>query len=141
MEGLPSVTSPGLPAVLTQLIRRSGKTQREIARELGYSKPNMISMMKTGEVNIPLQKIGPLAKALEADPAHLMRLALQEYQPENWEAIEAHLGPLLTANEQKVVDVFREVTGGSDPDLSPATMDRLRECLHVTLAGKPGGEG
>ena len=36
------------------------KTQREIATEIGYDKPNMISMFKTGEAKVPLCKIPAL---------------------------------------------------------------------------------
>src|SRR5277367_3924605 len=55
------------------------KTQREIATEIGYDKPNMISMFKRGETKIPLDKIPLLAKAVGADAAHLFRLALEQY--------------------------------------------------------------
>src|SRR5580704_11911538 len=57
------------------------KTQREIAAEIGYDKPNMISMFKHAEVKAPLDKIPSLAKALHVDPAHLFRLALEQYWP------------------------------------------------------------
>ena len=49
------------------------KTQREIAAEIDYDKPNMISMFKRGEARVPLDKIPLLAKALGVDPAHMFR--------------------------------------------------------------------
>ncbi|MGZ9053126.1 MAG: helix-turn-helix domain-containing protein [Rhodoplanes sp.] len=54
------------------------KSQREIAAELGYERPNIISMMKRGETKLPLDKVPALAKALHVDPAHLFRLALEQ---------------------------------------------------------------
>ena len=33
------------------------KNQREIAKEIGYDHPNMISMFKYGEAKIPLVKV------------------------------------------------------------------------------------
>ena len=69
------------------------KTQREIAAEIGYEKPNMISMFKRGEVRVPLDKIPLLAKAIDADPAHLFRLALEQYWPGLGETIRGILRP------------------------------------------------
>src|SRR5947209_7699722 len=76
------------------------KTQREIAVEIGYDKPNMISMFKRGEMKVPLEKIPALAKAVEADPAHLFRLALEQYWPSLGETIQTIFGRTVTANEE-----------------------------------------
>ena len=53
-----------------------GKNQRLIAKEIGYGKPNMISMFKRGEARIPFGKIPALAKSLNVDPAYMFRLAI-----------------------------------------------------------------
>jgi hypothetical protein len=53
------------------------KTQREIAAEIDYDKPNMISMFKRGEARVPLDKIPLLAKALgEQLPTPFLSAAL-----------------------------------------------------------------
>ena len=61
----PSTVKPGMPfagspiaAFLTRQIEAlSGrKTQRAIALEIGYDKPNMISMFKRGETKAPARK-------------------------------------------------------------------------------------
>ena len=56
-------------------LAESDKTQREIAAECGFDKPNIITMFKNGSTKVPLNRIGALAKALDADPAHMLRLA------------------------------------------------------------------
>ena len=75
-----STEHPGHPyansAVATYLSRRIDelrgvKTQREIAAEAGFAKPNIISMMKVGETKLALDRIPALAKALDADAGHL----------------------------------------------------------------------
>src|SRR6478672_9227328 len=58
------------------------KSQRDIATEIGYEKPNMISMFKRGEAKVPLDKIPALAEALHVDPAHMLRLAFEQYWPD-----------------------------------------------------------
>ncbi|KPQ26470.1 MAG: hypothetical protein HLUCCO06_16280 [Halomonas sp. HL-93] len=76
---------------LETAIRLSGKTQREIAKAAGYTKPNVISMMKKGQTKIPIEKIPALAAAASIEAAPFLRLALQEYMPETWHVIYANL--------------------------------------------------
>jgi hypothetical protein len=42
---------------LSRAIEFSGKTQREIAAEVGLPKPNFLSMLKTGGSPVPLDRI------------------------------------------------------------------------------------
>jgi hypothetical protein len=104
-------------------LAESDKTQREIAAACGFDRPNIITMFKTGATKLPLNRIGPLAKALEVDPAHLLRLVLTEYMPETWEAIE-HLfeSTVLSANELALIRAYREATG--DGDVAAVVIDR-----------------
>lgn len=98
-------------------LAETDKTQREIAAECGFETPNIITMFKNGSTKVPLNRIGALAKALDADPAHMLRLAMQEYMPNTWESIEDTLKcTLLTANELKLIRAYREATGNADPE-------------------------
>lgn len=91
------------------------KTQREVAEQCGFETPNVVTMFKQGRMKVPLDRIGPLAMALDVDPAHLLRLAMGEYMPETWHSIEEILhSTILTANELELVRKFRELTGDSD---------------------------
>ena len=73
---------------LTDAINRSSKTQLEIAQEVGFSKPNMITMVKQGRTKMPITKVKLMADALDIDPKYLLRLCFEEYQPGNWAVIE-----------------------------------------------------
>lgn len=112
-------------------LAHSDKTQREIANECGFDNPNIITMFKTGATKVPLSRIGTLAKALNADPAHLLRLVMTEYMPDTWESIENIMhGSVLTANELDLVRRFRSATGDQDPqpvafNLSPGSVFTL----------------
>lgn len=104
--------------LIADLLADSDKTQREIAAECGFEKPNIITMFKKGSTKVPLNRIGTLAKALNADPAHMLRLAMREYMPDTWESIEETLNStLLTANELKLIRAYREATGDADPEV------------------------
>ena len=54
------------------------KTQSEIAAQAGFINPNMITMIKQGSSKAALDRVPALARALECDPAYLMRLALEQ---------------------------------------------------------------
>tara|TARA_B100002049_G_scaffold129896_1_gene96087 strand:- start:1439 stop:1840 length:402 start_codon:yes stop_codon:yes gene_type:complete len=110
-----------------KLINISPKSQNEIADEIGYEKANIITMFKKGTTKVPIGRVGPLATALGADPAQLVRHALMEYLPETYDAIEKYLGGVLTQNELAVVEAFREATNFEDPDLTSAKLARIRE--------------
>jgi transcriptional regulator with XRE-family HTH domain len=126
--GMPFADSP-IAEYLTKQIEISvgmGKNQREIAQEIGYDKPNMISMFKRGEAKVPLDKIPLLARSLNIDAAFLFRLALQQYWPNEHKMIAEIFGTVLTRNEAKIINHIRTITKGSDPDLSRDLESKLR---------------
>jgi transcriptional regulator with XRE-family HTH domain len=101
---------------LAQQITLSGKSQRDIASEVGYENANVITMMKQGLTKIPITKVGAFARALDVDPAYFLRLVLSEYMPETWAAIEDALdGTILTRNERLFIHEYRRRTGNTDP--------------------------
>jgi|SRR5579871_6429527 len=139
-------TRPGMPfanaSVATFIDRqidtlKGVKTQRQIAAEIGYDKPNMISMFKRGEVRVPLEKIPALAKAIEADPSHLFRLALEQYWPEMKQTIVDIFGRLATANEEELLlKPWREFSRHMDPALESPIRDALTRALREAASGE-----
>jgi hypothetical protein len=105
---------------LEQQIALSEKSQRELAAECGYEKPNIMTMFKTGQTKLPLNKVGIFAKALNVDPTYMLKLVLSEYSPETWEAIEGIIGQerTITAPEFELIKFARNVTGNLIPDMS-----------------------
>ena len=116
---------------LSTLIARSSKSIVTIAEELGYPHANIISMFKTGHTKIPLNVVGPLATALDGDPVHLFKLALQEQYPDTHRQILAILGQTggLTQGERSLVALYRDAMSGQEIDLEEVEM-RDRFCKH-----------
>lgn len=83
-------------------------------------------MFKQGKTKIPINKAGPLAKAVGADPAHFVRIAMQEYMPDALAAVEEHLGLMLSTNERHLIEAFREATDGPDPQIAADDMEAFR---------------
>lgn len=91
------------------------KTQRQVSEECGFDNPNIITMFKTGQTKLPVNRIAALAKALDVNPVHLLRLVMLEYIPDLWESIENIMqSTVLSANELELVRAFRECTGDND---------------------------
>ena len=114
---------------LTKAIELSGRTQREIAREVGYPKPNVISMMKQGQTKVPIEKAPLFAKACGVDPAFFLRLVLQEYFPDAWAAIFKTFGETLTANEMAMVEAYRETAPSDEIEVDFVVASRVKDAL------------
>lgn len=114
---------------LKNQIDMCGKAQNEIAYEIGYNKPNIITMFKQGLTKLPIVKVGPMAKAIGVDPARLMRLVLEEYMPDTWGAIQETVGFLVTENEREFITTLRSATKDKDPKLSTTDKKKLRTFL------------
>lgn len=139
-----SATRPGMPYANTTLAKflnnrikglKGIKTQREIAAETGYDKPNNVSMFKRGETKVPFEKIPALAKALEVDPAHLFRLGMEVHWPDAAGVIEDVFGrQLATKNEVELfVKPWRTLTRDADPAAS-ARMQEIVDKMFEEIA-------
>ena len=95
---------------LTAQIDLCGKSQLEIAREVGFEKPNIITMLKQGKSKLPMGRVGRMAKALGVDPMHLFSLLMQEYEPDTWAMIQESIlnQPYISANEFEIIQLVRQ---------------------------------
>jgi len=95
------------------------KLQKEIAREAGFPNPNILSMLKQGDVKLSLDRVPLLAKALDVDPAYLFRLAIEQFYSEDTvRMILSFSGSALSKSEKNILEVIRSATGGKDPELT-----------------------
>ncbi len=97
---------------LDHAISASGRTQKEIAEDAGFPKPNVISMMKLGATKVPIDRIPALAEALGADADEFLEIALREYHPEVFAVIAAgEIG--LSDDELMLITIYRTAFAGS----------------------------
>ena len=100
---------------LTKAIKTSGRTQSEICADIGYSKPNIITMFKQGKTKVPLDKIGPLASALGVDGRAFFRMVLGEYMPETLRSLEPYMSiEGMTSQEALLVETYRMACASND---------------------------
>ena len=106
---------------------RGKKTQGEIAAEAGFANPNMLTMLKQGASKVPFDRVPALSKALDCDPAWLLRLALEQGEGSTAAAaIHEIMGPMVTANERAWLAELRDASGDSDPRLTSRARAALR---------------
>lgn len=103
------------------------KTQAEIAEEAGFVNPNMVTMIKKGSTKLPIDRVPALAKALESDPALLLRLALEQSEGSTAAAaIFEIIGQPITKNEMAWINEIREASGDTDPRLTSRAATAIR---------------
>jgi hypothetical protein len=95
----------------------------QVAEQLGYDNPNVVKMIKSGQIRMPVTKVLALAEMLDSEPGELMRLVLLETDPDLLDAIERCMGPLqLTPAEVRIINAIRKVNTGRD--ITPITFNR-----------------
>jgi hypothetical protein len=102
--------------VTLRVLELRPKNQADIAAEAGFPNANFVSMIKSGTSKLALDRVPSLAKALECDPAFLMRLALEQSVGSTAaKALLDILGTPTTANERLWLDEIRSAADNSDP--------------------------
>jgi DNA-binding Xre family transcriptional regulator len=94
------------------------KSQRDIAREIGFTNDNVISMMKSGRTKVPLDRVVSIAKALEVEPRPLFVLALMQDGNEKDRAAFQEMAGEFSQNELEIIGAIREFSNGTDPKMS-----------------------
>jgi transcriptional regulator with XRE-family HTH domain len=60
------------------------KSQKQISHEIGYEKPNMLSMIKSGDSRMPIDKVNAFATVLGIDLPYLFEIVFEQHHPETW---------------------------------------------------------
>lgn len=104
------------------------KSHREIAQAAGWTQSNMVTMVKKGDAKLPLDRVAGLARAIDVDPLFLFRLALEQFMPDDAETARM-LEYICTKNEVAILEVVREASGNTDPELTDERRAILTEAF------------
>ena len=106
------------------------KTQAQIAEEAGFANANMVTMVKQGATKLAIDRVPALAKALDCDPALLLRLALEQAEGSTAAAaIFDIIGEPITENERGWLAEIRDASGETDPRLTSRAKAAMRAVL------------
>ena len=126
----------------TEQVDLCGKSQVDIAKEMGFDRPNVISNIKNGNTKMPLARIGLAAESLGVDSLFLLKMVVAEYFPADeklkgvtfWNVIDDACKRMVTAEEYAIVLAIRKVANNTNPKLCTAiTHEKLAE-LAVSLS-------
>lgn len=121
-----SVSNITVAKYISQQLVMCGKSQIEVANEIGYSNPNVITMFKQGKTKLPIVKVKLLAKSLGVDPVFLLKLVMTEYMPDTWNVVSDILGgSIITEPEERILGVIHQADGGLP--VEPITDDEMSE--------------
>jgi hypothetical protein len=104
-------TTSRVARFISERIELTGQRQTDIAKKAGFGMPNIITMIKQGKTRLPVDKIWPMAIALETDPVALLHLCLQEYHPELWKSYAPYLENTVTKDESRLIAALRTSIG------------------------------
>lgn len=130
-----STTSNAFVRRIADLIDTSEKTQRQIALELGYDKPNLVTMFKQGVTRLPIDKVPAFALSLDVDAASLLRLWLATYEPETLAVIDQALGTFLTVNELEWLRGIRQAFAEDVPPFDEGARRQIGLLAEMSLTG------
>lgn len=116
------------------------KSQRDMAREIGFTNDNVVSMMKSGRTKVPLDRVVSIAKALETEPRPLFILALMQDGHERDRAAFQELVGEFSENELEIVSAIRKFSNGTDPKMSIVFRKVLRALFGGGNRKKDGGQ-
>lgn len=111
----------------------AGLKNYELAEKLGYASPNVVAMLRNGNMAFPLNKTGAAAKALGVDPVVMLMRVLEERNPELLEVLEEILGnAMVTEMEHKLLTLVRKETRNTefDPERHPEFIKTVVPALH-----------
>jgi hypothetical protein len=101
--------------IITIYTNELGLKNTDVQIALGYKKPNVIAMIKSGSMKFPPEKSTDLAALFKLDPAFVLRKALQESNATLYDTIQLTIGKnIVTENEHNLLTRMRERVNGFD---------------------------
>lgn len=132
LPAVPTTKAKTVAEYITMQLHLCGKAQTQIAEEVGFDKPNVITMIKQGKTKVPLNKIGSMAKALEVDPVFFFKFVMNEYMPDLMGMIAAITNqPIITRNEMEFIEVIRSAKVMNPKLRTEAERKRLRDFVET----------
>lgn len=137
LSGSTDMPTPTVAEYLAHQLRICGKTQKQVAEEVGYPSPNIVTMMKRGHTKVPIDKAPAFARALGVDAAHFLRIVMAEYYPENWKVLQDTLGMIVTRNERELLEAVRSATENADPRIAPELLNDIGKIARSGVDSRP----
>lgn len=109
----------------------------DIARHLGYARPNIVSGWKSGRTKFTLDNVLPMAEMLQIDPAYMMALYVEQYATsgddiDRFPELVKILGHVVTEQEWELINFIREVRNGNEIKLTEEVKRQVKKAFEVS---------
>jgi hypothetical protein len=124
-------TGSRLSLLITERIAalQGEKNLARIARESGFLNPELIAQFAAGELNVPIDKLLPMAKSLGVDPTQMLVLGLEQFWSDAEALVREAFPRTVSRNEYEIVALVRDATDEGDPKLTTSQQNALRGLL------------
>lgn len=138
MSGRPQLSSRTGPTYqLAEFLNENwdkmvGRTNDDVATELGYRAANLISMWRTGKTRVPLEKLPDVARLMKIDLAALLPLWFEQAWGDRDDCnrvMEAFSARVTTDHEAPLLHAVRTATKMRDPYWSPDQIEAVAQVL------------
>lgn len=138
LEDLPTVQEILVSALESNSF---GRTQREIAMEIGYTKQQsvMLTMIKNGTNKLPVDKLFKAASALRVSPIVMLAAYLKEQFGEDeksWKALKTMIEHMHDDEEDRIINVFKKVKSENKNRMmivNDETLERLEKFISENM--------
>lgn len=113
------VTELPVADILKTVMKDLGIKNIELQKALGFPNPNVIAMIKSGAMRLPVNMAIKTAEMLKLDKVAFLGKVVAENDPALWDSIESLLGKkLVSTNELLLIKQIREMSKGFDLNLA-----------------------
>lgn len=129
--------------------RLVGRTNDDVAQELGYRASNMISMWRTGKTRVPLDRVPDVARLMKVDIAVLLPLYFDQYWGDRDDAnglMASVFNRVASVREARLLSTMRTRAKDRDPHYTPeqtlaiaVVVDDEAICRKVLEVGRARG--
>jgi hypothetical protein len=133
--------------MVTRICNQSDKSQAEISQEMGFWKPNVITMIKQGRINMPIGRIPAFCKATDSDANALLSAVLEQNHPEIVDVLAEVRGISLSKDELEFLKIRRTLKKAAEKEaghtlswkVDTKSMERLEKHLNTQLIASSDG--
>ena len=143
MKSRPSGPGSAMANFLIEELPNTDLTNLEIAEELGYARPNIVSMWKAGKTKFTIDHIFALAKLVNVDPSYILALYIDQYVSE-WSQVDRFadiiemVGRMVSEEEVEIIETIREARKGNIMPMTPEQKAGVAKLFEVGPEHAPG---
>lgn len=139
----PSGPGTALANFLIEELAAADLTAEEIARKLGYARPNIVSAWKTARSKFTLDNLWALSELLNVEPAYMLALYIDQYVSasdgvDHFDDIFRMMSRIVSDEEWAIIETVREARRHNVLPMNNKQRDAVRSIFEVPITTPVG---